>query len=348
MRISLRVQLMLAAVALSAIAYERLSTQNVMVSAAKAYLAALTPEQKARGTFAFTADERLNWHFVPPEAFTYTPKERKGVALREMSSDQKHLAEALLSAGLSQQGIIKAHTIMSLDQVLKLKEQSKATGMERDPEKYYVSIFGEPAEQGTWGYRFEGHHISLNFTIVNGQIASSPNFFGSNPAEVREGPRAGLRALGREEDLGRRLIKALNDAQRSVAIVDKTAYKDIITFDSRKAALNGAPNGLPFAKMNAEQKVMLADLVEDYANNLPPDVAAHRMDQYRKNQSNLFFAWSGGIEKGEPHYYRVQTPAFLIEYDCTQDNANHIHSVWRDYNGDFGQDLLAQHYQAAH
>jgi hypothetical protein len=133
-----------------------------------------------------------------------------------------------------------------------------------------------------------------------------------------------------------------------VAIVDKTAYKDIITFDSRKAALNGAPNGLPFAKMNAEQKQMLTDLVGDYADNLPPDVAAHRMEQYRKNQSNLFFAWSGGIEKGEPHYYRVQTAAFLIEYDCTQDNANHIHSVWRDYNGDFGQDLLAQHYQAAH
>src|ERR1041385_4998647 len=131
---------------------------------------------------------------------------------------------------------------MSLDQVL--KELEKGGAMERDSEKYYVSIFGEPVDQGTWGYRFEGHHISLNFTVVNGKIASSPSFFGANPAMVKEGPRAGLRALGREEDLGRELIQSLNDAQRATAIVDKTAYKDIITFDSRKAALNGQPNGL--------------------------------------------------------------------------------------------------------
>src|SRR5579864_5523818 len=236
MRSSLRAGIAVVALAMLAIAYERLQSQSVMLNAARAYLASLTPEQKARGTFPFAADERMNWHFVPPEAFTYTPKERKGVALREMTSSQKHLAEALMSAGLSQQGIIKAHTIMSLDQVL--KDMEKGGAMERDPEKYYVSIFGEPAEQGAWGYRFEGHHISLNFSIVNGRVASSPSFFGANPAEVREGPRAGLRALANEEDLGRKLIKALTDAQRAIAIVDKNAYKDIITFDSRKAALN--------------------------------------------------------------------------------------------------------------
>jgi len=341
-----RFGLILCAVVLLTAAYERLQSSSVMTNAAKAYLSSLTPEQKARGTFAFASDERLNWHFVPPEVFTYNPKERKGVALREMTSEQKHLAEALLSAGLSQQGIIKAHTIMSLDQVL--KEMEKGKGPERDPEKYYVSIFGEPAEQGTWGYRFEGHHISLNFTIVNGRVASSPNFFGANPAEVRQGPRAGLRALGREEDLGRKLIKSLNPSQLAIAIVDKTAYKDIITFDSRKAALNGAPNGLPFSKMTAPQRELLADLVTEYASNLPEQVAAARMDQFRKTQANLFFAWSGGIEVGDPHYYRVQTPAFLIEYDDTQNDANHIHSVWRDFEGDFGVDLLAQHYRASH
>lgn len=173
--------------ALLAAAFERTTQQGVMTNAARAYLNALTPEQRARTTFPFESQERMNWHFVPLE--------RKGVALREMNSAQKHLAEALLSAGLSEQGIIKAHTIMSLDQIL--KEMEKGTGPERDPEKYYMSIFGDPSDQGTWGYRFEGHHISLNFTIANGRIASSPSFFGDNPAEVKEGPRAGLRAHAR-------------------------------------------------------------------------------------------------------------------------------------------------------
>ncbi len=346
MRFLTRGVLILGAAVLLAAAYARLQSSNIMMNAAKAYLSSLTPDQRARGTFKLADDERQNWHFVPPEAFTYTPKERKGVPLREMTSAQKHLAEALLSAGLSQQGIIKAHTIMSLDQVL--KEMEKGGPLERDPEKYYVSIFGEPVDQGTWGYRFEGHHISLNFTIVNGKVASSPSFFGANPAEVREGPRAGLRALASEEDLGRKMIKSLTDAQRAIAIVDKVAYKDIITFDSRKAALNGAPNGLPFSKMTAAQREILTELVTDYASNFPEQLAASRIDQYHKTQANLFFAWAGGVEKGDPHYYRIQTPAFLIEYDDTQNNANHIHSVWRDFNGDFGLDLLAQHYQASH
>lgn len=326
------------ALALLAVAYERMDSPGIMTNAAKAYLNALTPELRARTMFPFDSEERTNWHFVPLE--------RKGVPLREMNSAQKHLAEALLSAGLSQQGIIKAHTIMSLDQVL--KEMEKGTGPERDPEKYYVTIFGEPAEQGTWGYRFEGHHLSLNFTIVNGHIASSPSFFGDNPEEVKQGPRAGLRALMREEDLGRALIKSLDDGQRNVAIVEKTAPKDVITFDSRKAALNGQPSGLAFSKMNAKQKEALTALVTEYADNFPPQIADFRMDQYRKNQGNLYFAWAGGLERGQPHYYRVQTPVFLIEFDDTQNNANHIHSVWRDFKGDFGVDLLAQHYQESH
>lgn len=334
----IRVALVASSLGVLIAAYEQTPSVSVMTDAARAYLNSLSPELRARTLFPFASDERMNWHFVPLE--------RKGVALREMTSAQKHLAEALLSAGLSQQGVIKAHTIMSLDQIL--KEMEKGKGPERDPEKYYVSIFGEPSDQGTWGYRFEGHHISLNFTIVNGKIASSPNFFGANPAEVKEGPRAGLRALRREEETGRAVINSLTDAQRAIAIVDKTAYKDIITFDSRKAALSGQPNGLPFSKMTAKQKELVGEVINVYASNLPPQLAGQRMEQYRRTQNNLFFAWSGGIEPGEPHYYRVQTPAFLIEYDDTQNNANHIHSVWRDFEGDFGMDLLAQHYQANH
>jgi hypothetical protein len=338
-----RILLIAVSFALLTAAYERIQSVGTMTDAAKAYLASLTPELRARTQFPFDADERMNWHFIPLE----DPKPRKGVPLREMTSAQKHLAEAVLTAGLSQQGVIKAHTIMSLDQVLKELEAGKK-GPERDPEKYYVSIFGDPSEQGKWGYRFEGHHLSFNFTIVNGRIASSPNFFGANPAEVKTGPRAGLRALKREEDLGREMIKSLTDAQRAIAIVDKTAYKDIITFDTRKAALSGQPNGLPFSKMTAKQKEALTALVTEYAENFPPQIAQARLDQYHKTQANLFFAWSGGIERGDPHYYRIQTPAFLIEYDDTQNDANHIHSVWRDFDGDFGLDLLAQHYQSSH
>lgn len=333
-----RFLLIASALGLLTAAYERIQSSSVMTDAARAYLASLTPDQRQRTSFPYSTDERLNWHFVPIE--------RKGLALREMTPEQKHLAEALFSAGLSQRGVIKAHTIMSLEKVLKDQEQGK--GPERDPEKYYVSIFGEPADQGTWGYRFEGHHISMNFTVANGRIASSPNFFGSNPAEVKDGPRKGLRALKREEDLGRALVKSFNDAQRSMAIVDKTAPKDILTFDSRKAALKGQPNGIPFSKMTAQQKDILTDLVAEYAGNFPDQVAAYRMEQYKKSQGSLFFAWAGGVEKGQPYYYRVQTPVFLIELDDTQNDANHIHSVWRDFDGDFGLDLLAQHYQASH
>jgi hypothetical protein len=335
-----RLLLVFSALALLTAAYERIHSPSVMTDAARAYLASLTPEQKAHATFSLDSDERLNWHFIPIE--------RKGVALREMTGAQKHLAEALLSAGLSQQGVIKAHTIMSLDDILREKEQGTKGSPERDAEKYYVSIFGEPSEQGTWGYRFEGHHISMNFTIVNGRIASSPSFFGANPAEVKDGPRKGLRALRYEEDLARDFMKSLTDAQRATAIVDKQALKDIITFDTRKAALSGQPNGLAFSQLTAKQKDALTALVNEYASNFPGQIAEARMEQFRKTQAKAYFAWTGGIEPGQPHYYRVQTPAFLIEYDKTQDNANHIHSVWRDFDGDFGLDLLAEHYKSSH
>jgi hypothetical protein len=319
-------------------AYYKINSPSVMSDAAKAFLASLPPDQKARATFAMADEERFNWHFIP--------RVRKGLAFREMSAGPRQLAHALLAAGLSQQGAIKADTVMSLDQVLKEIEVNPTN--ERDPEKYYFSIFGEPSETGTWAYRVEGHHLALNFTIVKGHVASTPSFFGANPAEVRGTSRNGLRTLAREEDLGRDLVKALSDAQRAVAIVDKTAYKDIITMASRKAAIEGKPSGLPYAKMNAKQREALDALVAEYANDFPPTIAEARMEQYHKSQSGLYFAWAGGIEKGNPHYYRIQTPTFLIEYDDTQNEANHIHSVWRDYEGDFGVDLLADHYQTSH
>jgi hypothetical protein len=319
-------------------AYHRLNSSSLMADTANRFLASLTPEQRTKATFAFEEDERQNWHFVPIE--------RKGLALREMTPAQKHLATALLSAGLSQQGFFKAETVMSLEDVLHAIEHG--TGPERDPEKYYFSIFGVPSADGTWGYRVEGHHLSQNYTVVGGHVAGAPSFFGANPAEVREGPRKGLRTLAAEEDLGRAVIQSLDPEQRKIAVVDKDAYKDILTFDSRQAALKGQPSGLPASKMNAKQFDLLMNLLGEYANNMPEQIAQVREEQIKKAGKDIYFAWAGGFEKGDPHYYRVQTASFLIEYDDTQNNANHIHSVWRDFNGDFGVDLLKLHYQSSH
>jgi len=338
MRMLPRLLLASAGILMLTAAYYKINSPSVMTDAAKAFLASLPPDQKARATFAFTDEERFNWHFIP--------RVRKGLALREMAPGPRQLAHALLAAGLSQQGVIKADTVMSLDQVLKEIEVNPVN--ERDPEKYYFSIFGEPSETGTWAYRVEGHHLALNFTIVKGHVASTPSFFGANPAEVRGTSRNGLRTLAREEDLGRAMVKSLTESQRTIAIVDKEAYKDIITMASRKAAIEGKPSGLPFAKLTPKQREILESLVAEYANDFPAPIAEARMKQFRDSENGLYFAWAGGIEKGNPHYYRIQTPIFLIEYDDTQNEANHIHSVWRDYQGDFGTDLLGEHYQTSH
>jgi len=319
-------------------AYHRLDSASVMSEAANRFLASLTPEQRAQATFQFDDAERVNWHFIP--------KERKGLPLLDMASHQKQLATALLSAGLSQQGFMKAVTIMSLDDVLKIME--KDNGQRRNPEKYYFSIFGTPSDQGTWGYRVEGHHLSQNYTVLNGRVLDAPSFFGSNPAEVKQGPRAGLRTLFQEDDMGLAMIAVLDAEQKKAAIVDQTAYKDIITFNNRTAALNGQPSGLLASKMNAKQFDALMALMEVYARNVPDQLAEAREEQIKQAAKNIYFAWAGGINKGDPHYYRVQAASFLIEFDMTQDNANHIHSVWRDAKNDFGDDVLKAHYQDSH
>ncbi len=319
-----------------------------MAECANRFLAALDDNQRGRATFPFEADERMNWHFVPAGTTIAVDSlgERKGLALRDMGPYQKHLASALLAAGLSQAGYIKAVTIMSLEEVLRVMEN--ASSEHRNPEKYYFSIFGTPSDSATWGYRVEGHHLSQNYTVVAGKVVGGPSFFGSNPAEVPQGPRKGLRVLAAEDDLGLEVIRMLDEPLQKLAIVDPTAYPEILTAASRKAALHGQPSGLSASKMGGNQFDALVALVEEYAHNVPEDLAKHRMEQLNQAGRNIFFAWSGGVNRGDPHYYRVQTSAFLIEMDKTQNDANHVHSVWRDFTGDFGQDLLSQHYAASH
>jgi hypothetical protein len=347
-RLSYRLFAVCAGFALLTSAYHRANSVPAMTRGAQALLNSLSPEQQAKAKMAFEGDERFFWHYIPTDDIPkrYNGKPRMGLTLREMTGAQQHLAIGLLSAGLSQGGFIKATGIMSLEDVLKVIE--KDTVDRRHPDKYHFSIFGTPSDEGTWGYRVEGHHISLHFTIVKGKLAGTPTFFGANPHEVRQGERAGFRVLAQEEDLGRGLMQALDAGQQKAAIVGEKAFADILTEASRKAALKGQPNGLSASKMNAKQRALLHGLMEEYVSNVPETIAAQRREQIKKAGNNLFFGWAGPVEKGKPHYYRVSSVAFLIEYDNTQNEANHSHTVWRDYEGDFGLDMLGDHLRTAH
>jgi hypothetical protein len=323
-----------------------------MAEAATKLLASFSAEQRQEGTFPFDSAEREHWGFVPTEIFA-----RNGLILGKMSEPQRKLAHDLLRSGLSQKGYLTASSIMDLEIVLRGLEDAGggdaarpgATRMVRDPVKYFFSIFGTPSARGTWGWRVEGHHVSLNFTIIDGaMVASAPSFFGSNPAEVKEGPKKGLRILAEEEDTARALVMALDDAQRTKAIINKAAPNDIATMNAVKIEPL-AGGGIPVNELKPNQREMLMKVVDSYVSAMASDIAEERMARLRKaGLDKLVFAWAGDLERGKRHYYRVQGPTFLIEYDNTQNDANHIHSVWRDFPGDFGRDLLREHLKTAH
>jgi hypothetical protein len=307
-----------------------------MFDAGRTFLATLDSAQKSKTVYPFNSEERFRWF--------YTPVSRKGIPLKELNATQQKAALELLHAGLSEKGYTKAETIRKLEAVLRELEQGK--GPTRDPDLYFFTFFGEPSESGAWGWRYEGHHCSQNWTILNGKsIGSSPQFFGANPAEVREGPMKGTRLLSVEEDLGRSLVKSLSAEQRAEAVLSPSAPGEIVTSNQRKAAIQ-EDRGIAYAKLSKEQQGTLLALIEEYLSAQPRAQARQRLDKIRQaGFDKIKFAWMGGLEKGEGHYYRVQGSTFLIEYDNTQNNANHIHCVWRDFNGDWGEDLLAEHYQ---
>ena len=322
-------------------AYEQLRTEDVMVRAAKNFLASLSEEQKAKAVLPFSDQKRVSWHFFPDGGYERTYKHaRPGVAYKEMAPPQRRLADALLSASLSQAGFIKAVTIMSLEEVL-----HAAGSASSDTELYYYCFFGEPSATGTWGLRVEGHHVSCSFTMKDGTlISTSPQFFGAHPHEVREGLSTGLRALGREEDLARSLVQSLSEDQRKQALIDDVAYSEILTGVAVRAKLEGSPRGLQASKMSPRQIEALMSLIAEYAANVPADVAAKRMKTV-EDTDQIYFAWAGATEPRQGHYYRVQGPAFLIEYDNTRDENNHSHTVWRDPKSDFGLDVFALHHR---
>jgi hypothetical protein len=302
--------------------------------ASGAFLAGLTAEQREKVLLPFNSDERLNWHFIP--------KDRLGLSFKDLTESQRASLFGILRAGLSEEGYTKVATIRGLENVLRAIEGRA----HRDPELYYVLFFGEPSDDAPWTVRYEGHHISLNWTSVRGALAgSSPQFLGANPAEVRiDGPMKGTRALSAEEDLARQLLASLSPEQLAKARIADDAPNDILTSNQREAAIQ-EDRGVAYGELDAKQQGMLLGLIELYARVQPAAVAKARLDKIRAaGLDAIKFAWMGGTERGQRHYYRIQGSTFLVEYDNVQNDANHIHSVWRDFDGDFGRDLLKEHH----
>ena len=317
------------------IAAER--SASTMATAATQLLDSLTAAQRADATFELGSDEREKFHFIPTEMFP-----RNGVTLRDMTDEQRARAHDLLSSGLSQRGYLTATTVMDLEAVL--SDIENGGRFDRSPELYFFSIFGTPGSNGAWAWRVEGHHMSLHFTVLNGKaVASSPNFFGSNPAQVRSGPKAGLRTLREREESARALVKALNASQRSTAIVAPEAPDDIIT--GAELTIDPlSPVGIKASALTGNQRELLMGIIDSYTSIMANDIASERMAEIQgAGIDEIGFAWAGGIDRGDQHYYRVQGPTFLIEYDSTQGGGNHVHAVWRDFEDDFGRDLLREH-----
>lgn len=309
-----------------------------MAAAANNFLASLDDDQRKAARFEVKDEERKNWHFIP--------KERNGLPLKRMDTTQRNLAFALLNSGMSNSGYAKALTIMTLEQILwELENHSP----KRDPEMYHVSIFGEPGSNATWGWRVEGHHLSVNFTIAEGkQISGTPSFFATNPAKVIEGPRKGLRVLAREEDLARELVKSFKPKQREAIIIAAEAPRDILTSAERKVSPLDA-TGITYAAMNDAQRKLLWQLIREYVTRHRSELAQADLAKIEKaGLDGIQFAWAGGVEPREGHYYRVQGPTFLLEYANTQNDANHVHAVWRDFENDFGDDILRRHFEESH
>jgi hypothetical protein len=308
---------------------------TAMETAAKGFLGLLDDAQRAKATFPFDADAREN--------FRFTPQQRSGLALGEMTAPQRAAAMGLLSAALSDKGRLKATQIMSLETVLAEIEKRPEV---RDPNKYHVSIFGKPGDPTAWGWKFEGHHLALNYTLVGGRdVAVTPSFFGANPAEVRDGEKKGLRVLKAEDELAHTLLGVLLEGGKKEVLFNTKAPADILTGEKRKAtALE--PVGVLASTMTDAQQQALLNLIAEYTGRHRQDLAERDMKKITDaGIGNIRFGWAGSTQPGEAWYYRIQGPTFLMEAANTQNNANHIHATWRDLDGDFGHDVLAEHYR---
>jgi hypothetical protein len=325
-----KVLLVLAVVASNALGSARFAradeTGTAMADAARRFLGALDDKQRAQATFPFDSPERFNWHWIP--------RERKGLPIKELRPEQRALAFGLLDTGLSTKGVIKATTIMSFEEILRVKEHG--TGPIRDSELYFVSVFGDPDDHAEWGWRIEGHHLALNYTLRGGQVVSAtPFMFGSNPAQVQSGPSKGLRNLVDIEEPANKLFLSLSDEQKKQATVS-LEVPDVTTTPNSAQPPHTSPEGISSAQLTAEQKNAITATVRAYYENFPPPIRTQLLDQLARGEQAFHFAWFGPADPAKPHAFRIQGPTLYIDFNDKQDEANHIHTFYRSLLGDFG------------
>ena len=307
------------------------------------WLDGLDAGQRAKATFSFTDPERFAWD--------YRPGARGGLALADMRPDQRAAALRVLDVAMSARGAAEVASIIALEPILgALEREAGRSRFERDPELFWFSVFGDPDADGPWSWRIGGHHVAVQLTIADGQIVgSAPSFLGANPAVVRNGPSAGARALTGEETLARELLAGLSAEQQAVAIVDPKAPPDIHSGNGARADLRAIPSGIRHDDLTLAQQAGLETLIRHYLGRARDEVAVAEWERIAEaGLAAITFAWAGPMEAGRGHYYAVRGPRFLVEYDNTQDGANHVHAVWRDLTNDWGEDALAAHYQRRH
>lgn len=319
-----------------------ITTENINFGSSKAmaFVNSLNEVQKKKAVFPFDKMNRYDWHYLPASMVP-----RSGIAVKDMNKSQKLMLDSLLQAYLSEEGYQRTKDIMGLEYFLK---ETEPTNLSRIQENYFVSVYGVPGKDRTWGWKFSGHHVSLNYTIVDNQLAFAPFFFGAFPAVASNGSKKGKQIIKDEEYLGFLLVNSFSEEQKQKAIFQLQAFADIVTTNSVKVAPL-TPEGIFGRDLTHAQKTVLNKLIVAYLLSMPKDIAKIRMEKITNEDLNLVsFGWAGETKAGKPHYFRVQGKSFLIEFDNTQNNANHIHTVWRDFNGDFGEDLLTEHYQESH
>jgi hypothetical protein len=314
-----------------------------LTGAVVAWLATLDPDQRAQATFPFDTGERSVWAF--------TPGEREGLALRDMRPDQRVAAMGVVQAAMSERGAREVADVIALETVLGAieRQQGRSNWPRRDPELYWSAVFGDPATGGPWSWRIGGHHVAIHMTVADGLVVgSTPSFLGANPAVVPSGPTAGTRTLTGEETLARELLGGLSAEARADAVVDPDAPPEILTSNSARADVRSIPRGIRYDDLDVAGRDRFERLVRHYVGRAADEVASADWERIVGGLDTATFAWAGPEEPGRGHYYAVHGPRFLIEYDNTQNGANHIHAVWRDLVNDWGEDLLAAHYTSRH
>ena len=323
------------------------SVTSDMCQAAELFIKSLDDEQLLQATFDFESKIRSTWAYLP-DKYIKPNGIRTGLKIKGMTPQQRIFAYALLNSALSQKGALTVNTIMALEQVLYDLENKNPI---RDPQLYYLSIFGNPSKSKTWGWRSEGHHLSLNITLVNGQkLAVTPSFYGGNPGTVKTGKFQGLQVLAEEENIARGLAKSLTSTQLKKALISNKPPRDIFSKSKTKIERSffDLKQGIIYKDLEADQKEKLLKLIKVYTEKFRPGLLAQKVGTPLNETESMLFAWAGSLDKGEGHYYRIVTENHLIEYDNVQNTASHPHCVWRELDGDFGEDLLKKHHLAHH